>query len=316
MTTIIPPLPRRSESGMPTRAINTAAGVLQAAMQQGQQTPTGLALALDAARLLNSPETAAEFEKLLRWHREDGEAITKLVARIEQRRARLVKAEADLLEMRGLLSPNGEPRRIPAEVEIHERVAPAVEWLLNRVAELETRLADEGPIAYTLTEQADGITQLVAPVQALREDEPEITRLRDQLAALTKAAVEGRAALASFCYDLEGPGTAALGALYLLQQATTGTPMQPGETVPKVYRASHDSIVMGLYTTATEARKHCETKERCSWPKSEDLNLDWIEDEEDGVAEMTVFVGGEECTTGYVVTALEVATAYDEEADQ
>ncbi len=153
-------LPRRTESGMQTRAVNAAAGVLLAAMQQGRQTPTGLALALDAAQLLNSPEAAAEFEKLLRWHRE---AIAKLVARIERHRARLVKAEADLLEMRGLLSPNGEPRRIPAEVEIHERVAPAVEWLLNRVAELESRLAeyerpaDEDPIRYTLTAAAEAI---------------------------------------------------------------------------------------------------------------------------------------------------------------
>lgn len=58
------PLPRRSESGLHTRAVNAAAGVLLAAMQQGQQTPTGLALALDSARLLNSPEHAARFKQL------------------------------------------------------------------------------------------------------------------------------------------------------------------------------------------------------------------------------------------------------------
>src|SRR5690606_7416238 len=83
-----------------------------------------------------------------------------------------------------------------------------------------------------------------------------------------------------------------------------------------VFRASHDSIVMGLYTTAAEARKHCEAEERRAWAKHHELNFDWIVDEEDGVAEMTAFVGGEECTTGYVVTVLEVAAAYDEEADQ
>ena len=80
-----------------------------------------------------------------------------------------------------------------------------------------------------------------------------------------------------------------------------------------IYRASHDSIVMGLYTTAAEARKHCETLIGREWPH---CNLDWIEDEEDGVAELTVWVGGEERTTGYVVTALTVASAYDEEADE
>jgi hypothetical protein len=82
-----------------------------------------------------------------------------------------------------------------------------------------------------------------------------------------------------------------------------------------VYRASHDSIVMGLYTTAAEARKHCEAEERHSWGKSEKPTFDWIEDEEDGVAEMTAFVGGEEFVTGYEVTALEISAKYDEEAD-
>ncbi|MFE2967501.1 hypothetical protein ACFXKC_28285 [Streptomyces sp. NPDC059340] len=81
-----------------------------------------------------------------------------------------------------------------------------------------------------------------------------------------------------------------------------------------IYRPSHDSIVMGLYTTAAAAREHCEAEERHSWADGSNPTFDWIEDEEDGVAEMTAWVGGEECTTGYVVTALEVASAYDEEA--
>ncbi|MFF9124397.1 hypothetical protein ACF09J_13985 [Streptomyces sp. NPDC014889] len=166
---------------MNTRAVNAAAGVIAAAMEQGKSIPASLAIALDSARLLQSPETAAEFEKLLRWHREDGETITKLMARIERRRARLVKAEADLLEMRGLLSPTGEPRRIPAEVEIHERVAPAVEWLLGRVAELEARLAesdrpvDEDPIAYALTPAAEDL-------RAEEDVTPQVQRLRALLA--------------------------------------------------------------------------------------------------------------------------------------
>lgn len=97
---------------------------------------------------------------------------------------------------------------------------------------------------------------------------------------------------------------------------TTDSEREPAAPLT-VFRASHDSIVMGLYTTAAEARKHCETEERRAWAKhSAPTNFDWIEDEEDGVAEMTAWVGGEERTTGYVVTALEVAAAYDEEADQ
>lgn len=146
--------------------------------------------------------------------------------------------------------------------------------------------------------------------EALRRD-------RDRIAELEVAAIEGRAALAALCHDLEDPGSNAFGALFLLQQATPGTPMEPGEPTPTVYRASHDSIVMGLYTTADAARAHCEAEERRAWAKnSAPTDFDWIEDEEDGVAELTAWVGGEECTTGYVVTALEVAASYDEGADE
>lgn len=88
---------------------------------------------------------------------------------------------------------------------------------------------------------------------------------------------------------------------------------------PIVYRASHESIPMGLYTTAAEARAHCVAEERRTWAKGTALVFDWIEDaEEDGVAELvTVAEDGEiETFTGYVVTALEVASKYDPEADE
>ncbi|MFE6408208.1 hypothetical protein ACFVOR_14880 [Streptomyces sp. NPDC057837] len=83
-----------------------------------------------------------------------------------------------------------------------------------------------------------------------------------------------------------------------------------------VYRAEHESIVMGLYTTAAAAREHCEAEKRRAWPTGTALSFDWIEDEDDDVAELVVTAGqNEESTTGYVVTALEVASKYDEEAD-
>lgn len=87
---------------------------------------------------------------------------------------------------------------------------------------------------------------------------------------------------------------------------------------PIVYRASHESIPMGLYTTAAEARAHCVAEERRSWSKGEAIVFDWIEDEEDGVAELvTVDEDGEtEAITGYVVEAVEVASKYDPEADE
>ena len=47
-----------------TRAINAAAGVIHAAMQQGKTLPVAYAYALDSACLLNSPELADELVAL------------------------------------------------------------------------------------------------------------------------------------------------------------------------------------------------------------------------------------------------------------
>ena len=222
---------------MNTKSVNSAAGVILAALTQNR-TAAGIAMALDSAQLLMTPETAAEHEKLRTQFAEAAATV------------------ADLVLKRG------------ERMKVENALRDEVEELRARVTELEV------------------------------------------------AALEGRAALAALCHDLDDPGSMALGALYLLQQATPGTPMEPGETVPTMYRASHDSIVMGLYTTAASAREHCEAEERRSWAKAESPVFDWIEDEEDGVAELTAWVGGEERTTGYVVTALEVASEYDEETDE
>lgn len=48
---------------MNTKAVNSAAGVILAALTQNR-TATGIALALDSAQLLMTPETAAELVRL------------------------------------------------------------------------------------------------------------------------------------------------------------------------------------------------------------------------------------------------------------
>ncbi|MER6821621.1 hypothetical protein ABT316_19185 [Streptomyces cellulosae] len=142
----------------------------------------------------------------------------------------------------------------------------------------------------------------------------ELERLRARVAELEAAALEGRSVLAAFCHDLDDPGSNAFGALFLLQQATPSVPMQRCEPEPKVYRASHDSIQMGLYLTAAAARAHCEAMERRA--NSAEAELDWIEDEEEGIAELvSETVLGEE-STGFVVTEVPVSAEYDEEADE
>lgn len=87
--------------------IEQVSRALKAAMAAGNHDPYNLAFALEVAGLLQSPEKAAE----------------------------LTARRNDALAMRGALSPNGFPARVP--MPLGETLLPAVEWLLARVAELE-----------------------------------------------------------------------------------------------------------------------------------------------------------------------------------
>jgi hypothetical protein len=167
-----------------------------------------------------------------------------------------------------------------------------VDRLQAVLAELEAGLAegrpvDEDPVAFSLTPDGEAalarLEAVLAPPAGYREGQ-----------------------LAEFRHQLLDPAEPPL--------ACDG-PEAGGLTV---YRASHDSIVMGLYTTATEARAHCVAEERRSWATGEAPLFDWIEDEEDCVAEL-VTVDGDcepETVTGYVVTPLIVASEYDPDGDE
>lgn len=65
--------------------------------------------------------------------------VDRLRAQRDRRRARLVALDADALNMRGALSPNGEARKVP--FPLGPTLLPAVEWLIGRVAELESGIA-------------------------------------------------------------------------------------------------------------------------------------------------------------------------------
>lgn len=194
----------------PTRAVSALADVILRAQQQGRQTPMGIAFAIDAARMVMSPETAAELDRL---------------------RTRVTELEQLLAE--------GRP-------------------------------ADEDPIAYELTAEAGKVTRPSAGGIAQADAEPA--------AELT------------------------------------------------VYRASHESIDMGLYTSPEAAREHCETVLRREYDESTKASLWWRGSEEaedqDGEVELFAHVTpqgfdrGHTWRSGYVVTPLTVASAYDEEADE
>ncbi|MFC8124689.1 hypothetical protein [Streptomyces sp. NPDC057302] len=141
---------------MNTRAINSAAGVICAA-QQRDRTAAGIALALDAAGHLNSPEHAAELEQL-RKERETALAQRNAVLGTnEQLQTRVEEA--------GLA-------RITAENEART-LARANKKLRDRVAALEGERAeshsvDEDPIAYALTPKADAVRNVTPQVRKLR----------------------------------------------------------------------------------------------------------------------------------------------------
>jgi hypothetical protein len=180
---------------MNTKLVNSVAGVINAALTQNR-TAAGIALALESAQLLMSPEKAAE----------------------------LVALRNDALNMRGALSPNGFPRRVP--MPLGKDLAPVIEWLLDRVDELEAAL---------------------------------------------------------------------------------GT----------VYRAEHESIVMGYYRTREAARDHCMTVARRETPGA---SLEWRTDEptEDDSPEELFDLGDRDKPfgIGYIVTPLEVPAEYDPDADE
>lgn len=214
---------------MNARALNALAGVICRAQESGKRTPMGIAIAVESAGLLMSPETAAELEKLRAELAEERVRVAELEAQRERRRIRLVALQNDSLNMRGTLSPAGRPRRVP--MPLGETLTPVVEWLLARVAELE---AAQAPAELT------------------------------------------------------------------------------------VYRASHESIVMGLYTTREAAREHCET---LMHREQSVADLNWYPDttegdDEDAPEGLFMVVAGEESDTGYVVTPVPVASEYDAEADE
>jgi hypothetical protein len=84
-----------------------------------------------------------------------------------------------------------------------------------------------------------------------------------------------------------------------------------------VYRASHDSIVIGHYRTAQVAREHCTAYAKQEHTAGTEQQLWWREDEDtvdlqdEGVAELIERIGSGPVTpTGYLVTPVVAAAAF------
>ncbi|MFE7347490.1 hypothetical protein [Streptomyces fimicarius] len=92
-----------------------------------------------------------------------------------------------------------------------------------------------------------------------------------------------------------------------------------GDSAPSltIYRAEHDTIVAGRYTTSEAAQQHCEALVSREYPASASLFFEWCVDESDPAGlELDICVDDKRLSTGYAVTPLEVAIAYDPDADE
>ncbi|MEV6833567.1 hypothetical protein AB0N17_03390 [Streptomyces sp. NPDC051133] len=267
---------------MNTRRVNAAADVICRAMENGRRVPAAMAVALESAQMLMSPEKAAEYERLQARVDEVERKYTfdtaELKRQLESARVdgeRLIRAEQRRAELEAVHATH----RKDDQSEI-ERLRAQVAELERRIAAEECRCPEPAPLcqgcrckchAEQVTASVDKLTRLLAPTQAPRE----------------------------------------------------------GEAAPLVvFRASHDAIVMGHYTSAAEARKHCETEMRREYDESTKVSLWWREDEdtvdqpEDGEAELYAHVTpsgmdrGRTWRTGYVMTPVEVASEYDPDGDE
>jgi hypothetical protein len=72
---------------MNTRRVNAAADVICRAMENGRRVPAAMAVALESAQMLMSPEMAAEMERLQKRVAELEQALAALTAQNETLRA-------------------------------------------------------------------------------------------------------------------------------------------------------------------------------------------------------------------------------------
>jgi hypothetical protein len=162
---------------------------------------------------------------------------------------------------------------------------------------------------------ADGITQLVAPTQALREGEPlivdadgaEPTPLRWGLNDVQWGDDD------SVIVMLSGPD----GEPYWLELEAVLRTDLAGPDGPGVFRVAWDTEPCGpLYGGEEAARAHCEHDARLDYPDG--TRFAWRVYEE-SLAELVTVAGGVETPTGYTVTRLPLASAYtpeDADADE
>ncbi|MFE9381097.1 hypothetical protein [Streptomyces sp. NPDC006855] len=204
---------------------------------------------------------------------------------------------------------------LDARVTVEQPLQHGRDTWTGTVAGLAQRIADateagkdtrEGESTPTLSARGARTAVLIALARGLRE-QPTGARLLDGLDELGEAAVCEDAAAMTEWAD-------ALAALVGIDDA-----LGAAATAPlTVYRAEHETIRVGHYTTEAEARRHCEALISNEYPADTALFFDWMGDEDDpeGPRELVVQSAQEDALpTGYVVVPLDVADAYDPDAE-
>ena len=151
---------------MNARSVNAAAGVVQAAMEQGRQTATGIAVALESAGLLMSPETAAELERLREERHSTNESVSEAAEALRRQRDRIAELEAR-----------------PSRAEV-------IRTITRRLANRASLYGDSRTVNEVMADlrQLAGWVEEIQPA-ATEEVTPQVAGLRELLAG-QRAAVE------------------------------------------------------------------------------------------------------------------------------
>ncbi|MFJ9979651.1 hypothetical protein [Streptomyces cyaneofuscatus] len=195
------------------------------------------------------------------------------------------------------LHPDGCDTWTGTAAPLADRIAAAIE---------EGKDTQPGESTPTMSVRAARTTVLVAIARALRE-QPTGAQLLDGLDELGEASV------------CEHAGDVAAWADSLASLAGVDDALGAAAARPlTVYRAEHETIPLGTYSTEAAAREHAEAAQFASYGAAEPvLFFDWIGDEDDEQPrELVVQVdGGEEQYTGFVVVPVPVSYAYDPDAE-
>lgn len=116
----------------------------------------------------------------------------------------------------------------------------------------------------------------------------------------------------------EHAAQAPTGAICELPHATVAEEEACDAAALVVFRAEHDSIPLGIYTTREAAREHCRVLMERAEPDRTGLHWKSTDDQDPAAEEVLAYIDadGDGVATDFVVTPIAVQIAYDPEGDE